>query len=137
MRLPKEAHQVQQVIETYLPHLSQAELAGLVLWVWGAILAGSVCQNAVVSALSPWGNWSNPRQYLKEWLYDDSDQAHLCMTGLDVGRCSVGSWPGSVTDSWRWRWSPRCKGTTPPPSSSAWVYRRCAIPVAVNRRGPE
>ena len=30
MRLPKEAHQVQQVIETYLPHLCQAQLAGLV-----------------------------------------------------------------------------------------------------------
>ena len=66
MRLLKEAHQVQQVIETYLPHLIHAQFAGLVPWVWGAILAGGVCQNAVMSALSSWGNWRNPRQYLKE-----------------------------------------------------------------------
>ena len=45
MRLPKEAYQMQQTIGTHLPHLSQAQLAGLVLWVCGAILAGSACHN--------------------------------------------------------------------------------------------
>ena len=47
MRLSKEAYQMQQTIETHLPHLSQPQLAGLALWVCGAILAGSACQNAV------------------------------------------------------------------------------------------
>ena len=39
------------------------------MWVCGAILAGSSCQNAVASALSTGGgNWNRFRQ----WLYDDS-----------------------------------------------------------------
>ena len=70
MRLPRETYQIQQTIETHLPRLSQPQLTGLVLWVCGAILAGSACQNAVASALSPWGRWNNLRQYLREWLYD-------------------------------------------------------------------
>ena len=64
MRLPSETYQIQQTIETHLPHLSQPQLAGLALWVCGAILAGSACQNAVASALSPWRKWNNLRQYL-------------------------------------------------------------------------
>ena len=64
MRLPRECYQMQKTIETHLPHLSQPQLTGLVLWVCGAILAGSACQNAVASALSPWGRWNNLRQYL-------------------------------------------------------------------------
>ena len=87
MRLPKEAYQMQQTIGTHLPHLSQAQLAGLVLWVCGAILAGSAGQNAVASALSPWGSWNSRRQYLREWLYDGSDRARPCQTELDVSLC--------------------------------------------------
>ncbi len=86
MRLPRECYQMQQMIETHLPNLTQAQLAGLVLWVCGAILAGSACQNAVASALSPWGRWNNLRQYLRqylrEWLYDGSDRARPCQTEL-------------------------------------------------------
>ena len=52
MRLPRECYQMQKTIETHLPHLSQPQLTGLALWVCGAILAGSACQNAVASALS-------------------------------------------------------------------------------------
>ena len=78
MRLPKECYQMQQVIEAHLPHLSRPQLTGLVLWVCGAILAGSACQNAVASALSPWRKWNNLRQYLREWLYDGSDRARPC-----------------------------------------------------------
>ena len=55
MRLPSECYQMQKTIETHLPHLSQPQLTGLALWVCGAILAGSACQNAVASALSPPG----------------------------------------------------------------------------------
>ena len=56
MRLPSECYQMQKTIEPHLPHLSQPQLTGLALWVCGAILAGSACQNAVASALSPWSN---------------------------------------------------------------------------------
>ena len=59
MRLPRETYQIQQTIETHLPHFSQPQLAGLVLWVCGAILSGSACQNAVAPAFSPWRKWNN------------------------------------------------------------------------------
>ena len=87
MRLPSECYQMQKTIETHLPHLSQPQLTGLALWVCGAILAGSACQNAVASALSPWGKWNGRRQRLREWLYDGSDRARPCQTELDVTLC--------------------------------------------------
>ena len=40
MRLPRECYQMQQIIETHLPHLSQPQLTGLAWWVCGAILVG-------------------------------------------------------------------------------------------------
>ena len=83
----KCGYQMQQVIETHLPHRSRPQLTGLVLWVCGAVLAGSAGQNAVASALSPWGSWNNLRQYLREWLYDGSDRARPCQTELDVSLC--------------------------------------------------
>ena len=86
MRLPRECYQMQQVIETQ-PHLSRSQLAGLVLWVCGTILAGSACQNAVAAALSTKGNWDNLRQRLREWLYDGGDRARPCQTELDVSLC--------------------------------------------------
>ena len=60
---------MQKTIETHLPHLSPPQLTSLVLWVCGAILAGSV--------LSPRRNSNNLRQYLREWLYDGSDRTRL------------------------------------------------------------
>ncbi len=86
MRLPGECCQIQQVIETHLPHLTQPQLAGLAWWVCGTILAGSACQNAVAPALSPWGNWNNLRQYPREWLYGGG-RARPCQTELDVSLC--------------------------------------------------
>ena len=56
----KCGYQMQQMIETHLPHLTQAQLAGLVLWVCGAILAGSACQNAVASAPLALGRLEQP-----------------------------------------------------------------------------
>ena len=63
MRLPRECYQMQQMIETHSPHLSQPQSAGLVLWVCGAILAGSppqADQNAVASALYTLGQVERP-----------------------------------------------------------------------------
>ena len=59
-------------------------MTGLALWVCGA---SSACQNAVASALSPWSNWYNLRQRLREWLYDGGDRATPCQTELDVTLC--------------------------------------------------
>ena len=87
MRLPRETYQIQQTIETHLPHLTQTQLTGLAWWVCGTILAGSACQNAVASALSTRGNWNSLRQYLREWLYDGGDRARPCKAELDVSLC--------------------------------------------------
>ena len=134
MRLPRECYQMQQVIETHLPHLSRPQLTGLVLWVCGAILAGSACQNAVASALSPWGRWNNLRQYLREWLYDGSDRARPCQTELDVSLCFAPllRW---VLVWWRsgrlaLAVDPTLKGDQTTAIVISVVYRGCAIPVA-------
>ena len=134
MRLPRECYQMQQMIETHLTHLSGPQLTGLVLWVCGAILAGSACQNAVASALSPWGRWNNLRQYLREWLYDGSDRARPCQTELDVSLCFAPllRW---VLVWWRsgrlaLAIDPTLKGTDTTAIVISVVYRSCAIPVA-------
>ena len=134
MRLPSETYQIQQAIETHLPHLSQPQLTGLALWVCGAILAGSACQNAVAAALSARGNWHNLRQRLREWLYDGSDRASPCQTQLDVALCFAPllRW---VLDWWRsdrlaLAIDPTLKGDQTTAIVISVVYRSCAIPVA-------
>ena len=134
MRLPRECYQMQQVIETHLPHLSRPQLTGLALWVCGAIFAGSACQNAVASALSAKGNWNSLRQYLREWLYDGSDRARPCQTELDVTLCFAPllRWVLSWWLSSRLALSidPTLKGDQITAIVISVVYRSCAIPVA-------
>ena len=130
----KCGYQMQQIIETHLPHLSRPQLTGLVLWVCGAILAGSACQNAVASALSPWGAWNSFRQYLREWLYDGSDRARPCQTQLDVTLCFA------PLLRWVLTWwvsgrlavaiDPTLKGDQTTAIVISVLYRGCAIPVA-------
>ena len=134
MRLPRETYQIRQTIETYLPHLSQPQLTGLALWVCGAILAGSACQNAAASALSPWGKWNSLRQYLREWLYDGSDRTSPCQTQLDVTLCFAPLLKWVLT--W-WRSDrlalaidPTLKGDQTTAVVISVLYRSCAIPVA-------
>ena len=133
MRLPSECYQMQKT-EPHLPHLSQPQLTGLALWVCGAILAGSACQNAVASALSPWSNWYNLRQRLREWLYDGGDRATPCQTELDVTLCFAPllRW---VLCWWRsgglaLAIDPTLKGDQTTAIVISVVYRSCAIPVA-------
>ena len=134
MRLPRECYQMQKTIETHLPHLSQPQLTGLVLWVCGAILAGSACQNAVASALSPWGRWNNLRQYLREWLYDGSDRTSPCQTQLDVTLCFAPllRWVLAWWRSGRLALAidPTLKGDQTTAIVISVLYRSCAIPVA-------
>ena len=134
MRLPRECYQTQQVIETHLPHLSRPQLTGLVLWVCGAVLAGAAGQNAVASALSPWGSWNNLRQYLREWLYDGSDRARPGQTELDVRLCFAPllRWVLAWWCSGRLALAvdPTLKGDQTTAIVISVVYRGCAIPVA-------
>ena len=135
MRLPRECYPMQQMIETHLPHLTQPQLTGLALWVCGAILAGSACQNAVASALSPWGSWNNLRQYLREWLYDGSDRARPCRTELDVSLCFAPllRWVLAWWRSGRLALAvdPTLKGDQTTAIVISVVYRGCAIPVGL------
>ena len=73
MRLPAGCYQMYKDIEKRLTNLSQSQLQGLTLWVYGAILAGSACQSAVATNLSFMGSFNTVRQYLREWLYDGKD----------------------------------------------------------------
>ena len=134
MRLPRECYQMQQVIETHLPDLTQSQLTGLAWWVCGTILAGSACQNAVASALSTRGNWNNLRQYLREWLYDGGDRARPCKTGLDVSLCFAPllKWVLAWWSSGRLALAvdPTLKGDETTAIVISVVYRSCAIPVA-------
>ena len=87
MRLPSECYQMRTVIDQCFPQLRPAQRQGLVLWVYGAVLARSACQNAVIVALSVIGPWHALRQSLREWLYDGEDRAAKCSTQLDVSAC--------------------------------------------------
>ena len=134
MRLPRECYQMQQIIETHLPHLSQPQLTGLAWWVCGAILAGSAGQNAVASARSPWGSWNSLRQYLREWLYDGSDRARPCQTQLDITLCFAPRlrWVLAWWRSGRLARAvdPTLKGDPTTAIVISVLYRSCAIPVA-------
>ena len=134
MRLPRECYQMQQVIETHLPDLTQSQLTGLAWSVCGTILAGSACQNAVASDLSPWGSWNNLRQYLREWLYDGSDRARPCKSELDVSLCFAPllKWVLAWWSSGRLALAvdPTLKGDETTAIVISVVYRSCAIPVA-------
>ena len=87
MRLPREWYQMEQAIAQHFPDLRPAQQRGLSLWVYGAILAQSACQNAVIAALLAVGLWHSLRQYLREWLYDGQHKAAPCQTQLDVTAC--------------------------------------------------
>lgn len=87
MRLPTEWYQMQQAIAQHFPDLRPAQQRGLALWVYGAILAQSACQNAIIAALLAVGPWYSLRQRLREWLYDGQDKAAPCQIQLEVATC--------------------------------------------------
>lgn len=89
MRLPREAYPFLDAIATHLPHLRPAQRRGLALWVYGAVLAGSACQGAVLLALAP-AVRATPhalRQALREWLRDGADRAAPCRAEVDAAAC--------------------------------------------------
>lgn len=89
MRLPRECYQMAEQLAQYLPVLRPAQRRGLALWVYGAVLAQSACQNAVVSALVAVGGFHTVRQYLREWLYDGGDKAAPWSVQVEVAQCVV------------------------------------------------
>lgn len=134
MRLPSECYQMLQTVEQHMPHLRHSQIQGLILWVYGTILARSSCQNAVVTALSVIGNYNSLRQYLREWLYDGQDRSKPCRVQLDVRSCFVPllRWVLSLWQSDRMVLAidPTMKADQINSIVISVVYRSCAIPVA-------
>lgn len=146
MRVPAECYQVEGELAQRLPTLRPAQRQGLALWLWGAVVAGSACQGAVVGALQPlFATRHAGRQYLREWLYDGADRAAPCQTTLEVEGCFV--WLLRWVVSW-WRGTQLALaidatslGDRVVVLTVAVLYRGCAIPVAwrvmpANRKGP-
>jgi hypothetical protein len=135
VRVPAPCYQLEAELAEHLPHLRPAQRRGLVLWVLGAILAGSACQTAVLVALEPLGYARHAtRQRLREWTLPGGKRAAPCAPTLEVSGCFV--------ELLRWvlAW---WDGETLPLAIDAtslgqrWVvlsisvlYRGCAIPVA-------
>lgn len=117
MRFSAACYQIEATLATRLPCLTGAQQRGLAWWVHGTILAGSACQNAVVTALcSTLGEWQTVRQSLREWLYDGQDKAAPCAAQVDVHACFV--------PLLRWL-------------LSLWEGRDVALAVDVTAHGPE
>jgi Transposase DDE domain len=90
MRFPAAYYQTETMIGRQLPGLRPSQQAGLAWWVYGTILAGSACQNAVISALCTGHRERQAlRQYLREWLQDGADKARVCATQVEVRSCFV------------------------------------------------
>jgi hypothetical protein len=57
------------------------------MWVYGSVLAGSACQNAVIGVLCAFERWHTARQRLREWLADGKDKARPTATQIAVEAC--------------------------------------------------
>jgi hypothetical protein len=135
VRVPREVSQVEETITSVLPDLRPAQRLGLALWVYGAVVAGSACQAAVVAALLPLGASAHAlRQRLRDWLYDGADKAAPCKVDLDVATCFAPllRW---VLAWWRGNALPlaidaTALGDAVVVLTVSVLYRGCAIPVA-------
>ncbi len=87
MRYPGQWYQLSDAVAQHFPNLRPAQQQGLALWVYGTVLAGSACQNAVITALLVVGRWHALRQYLREWLRSGEDKVAPCQTEVDVTLC--------------------------------------------------
>ena len=145
MRFPKEWYQLVESTEQHFPDLRSSQIRGLVLWVYGTLLAKSACQSAVIGALSSIATFHALRQYLREFLRDGSEKATPCHTQLDVTLCFapllrwlLSLWKGQqlalAIDA-------TAHGTQVVALVVSVLYRGSAIPIAwkimpANRKGP-
>ena len=96
--LPKPLYQIEQELSARLSCLSSAQADGLALWVYGTLLAGNACQNAVLTALTlacsdnskprlDNDEWNRLRQRLKEWSRDGEKKSRACQSQVEVEAC--------------------------------------------------
>jgi hypothetical protein len=125
---------IQEQLEQYLPELRPAQQGGLARWVYGALLAQSACQTAVVTALSVLGEWQTIRQGLREVFANGKDKAAPCQTQIEVTVCFAGLlrwvlawWQG---DALALAVDATLDGTKTAALVISVLYRGAAIPVA-------
>lgn len=87
MRLPTPCYPLAQLLERQFPALRPAQRRGLALWVYGAVLAHSACEAAVITACEGLSSYATLRQYLREWLRDGGSKRRPCQTELSVSAC--------------------------------------------------
>ena len=134
MRYPTECYHILQKITEHFPNLRPAQQRGLALWVFGTILAGSGCQNAVIAAFSVLGGFDTVRQHLREWLYDGKDKAAPCRTQIYVSVC-FGPLIRWILSWWQGKDLPLAIDPTLRRDevvglTVSLLYRGCAIPIA-------
>ena len=134
MRYPREWYRMSETVAEHFPGLRPAQQRGLALWVYGTILAGSACQNAVVTALLAVGHWHALRQHLREWLRDGQDKVAPCHTEVDVTLC-FGPLIRWVLSWWQGRElalavDPTAHGDQVVALTVSVLYRGGAIPIA-------
>ena len=139
MRLPRECYQMQKTIETHLPVTSPSHSAtgAGVVGLRGYSGRQLPVQNAVASALIALAQVEqpapvSPRMALRRHSVPDkplpnpAGRYSLLRTVAEMGPRLV----KRIPVDWPWPSIPRSRATRPPPSSSAILYRSCAIPVA-------
>jgi hypothetical protein len=89
VRLPAPCYPLAETVALQFPDLRPAQRRGLVLWVYGAVLAKSACEAVVVTALCGLGSYYTIRQYLREFLRDGAAKRRPCQTELQVSACFV------------------------------------------------
>jgi hypothetical protein len=134
MHVPAVLYQMEAALAEHLTPLRPAQRRGLALWVYGAVLAQSACQSAVVAALTVWAPYEALRQRLREWLYDGADKAAPCGTRVAAEDC-FGPLLGWVLRWWQGRAlalaiDATTRGDRVTALVVAVLYRGGAIPVA-------
>src|ERR1700736_5322523 len=87
MRAQSEYYQIHRTLVDHFSHLRPADAHGLALWVYGAILAHSACQNAVLAALAPLGKRETTRQRLRDLFRHGVEKRVPCQSDWAVTGC--------------------------------------------------
>jgi hypothetical protein len=87
MRAHSPYYQIHRALLDHFPHLRPAPVHGLALWVYGALLAHSACESAVLAALAPLGKRETLRQRLRDLFRAGADTRLPCPCDWDVTLC--------------------------------------------------
>ncbi len=89
MRAHSPYYQMHRTLLDHFPHLRPAHAHGLALWVYGAVLAQSACESAVLAALAPLGKRETTRQRLRDAFRASADKRVPCQCDWEIAGCFV------------------------------------------------